>query len=142
MIRFSLGCEKDHEFEGWFGSSDDFEKQLKRGLIACPTCQSVKISKRLMAPAVSTSKVREQINVASVDHARKEVLAQMRELRDKITSNGEDVGEKFPEEARKIHYGETEKRTVYGSASRDEVVDLLEEGVEIAPLPVLPDDTN
>lgn len=142
MIKFSLACEKDHGFDGWFLSSDDYEKQLKRGLVTCPQCNSPKVGKTLMAPSVSTSRKIESMSVTSVNEAQRAVLAEMKKLRDKVVENSEDVGQKFPEEARKIHYGETEARAIYGEASRDDVESLLDEGVEIAPLPPVPDDAN
>lgn len=142
MIRFGLICDKEHEFDGWFSSSDDFEAQLKRGLVACPSCNSIKVSKTLMAPSVSTGRQKDKLEVATMDRARREVVAEMKKLRAQITSNAEDVGRKFPEEARKIHYGESEERGIYGEADRQEVESLLEEGIEIAPLPPVPDDAN
>ncbi len=142
MIRFSLICDNDHDFDGWFSSSDDFEMQLKRGLVTCPSCNSPKISKSLMAPSVSTGRRKDKMEVATADAAKLEVLTEMRKLRDKITENSENVGRRFPEEARKIHYGEAEERGIIGEANRDEVEGLLDEGIAIAPLPVLPDDAN
>lgn len=142
MIRFSLVCKDDHDFDGWFASSEDFEKQRKRGLIACPFCDSTKVSKSLMAPSVSTGRSKDAMAVATVDTRRREIVQKMKELRETITSNAEDVGRRFPEEARKIHYGETEERGIYGEASKEEVESLLDEGVEIAPLPPVPYDAN
>lgn len=142
MIKFTLACEGGHDFEVWFGSSDDFETQKMRGLISCPYCGSLKVEKALMAPSVSTSRAKEKVDVVNVDQTRRAIFAEMKELRDKITANAEDVGERFPEEARKIHYGEAEERGIYGAASSEEVKDLVDEGVKIAPLPVLPDDVN
>ena len=142
MIRFSLICDQDHDFDGWFSSSDDFDMQLKRGLVTCPSCNSPKVSKSLMAPSVSTSRRKEKMAVATANTAKREVLAEMRKLRDKITSNAENVGRKFPEEARKIHYGEAEERGIIGEANREEVEGLLDEGIAVAPVPVLPDDAN
>lgn len=142
MIHLSLVCPDDHEFEGWFSSSADFETQRKRGLIACPSCGTTKVGKALMAPSVSTGKAKEAMAVATMDGQRKEILSKMRELRDAITANADNVGKEFPEEARKIHYGEVEQRAVYGEATREDVESLLEEGVGIAPLPVLPDNAN
>lgn len=142
MIRFSLICKQEHEFDGWFSSSDDFEKQRKRGLIACPHCDSTKVQKSLMAPSVSTGRAKDATAVAMVDAHRREIVNKMKELREFVTSNAENVGNRFPEEARKIHYGESEERGIYGEANREEVESLLEEGVEIAPLPQVPDDAN
>ncbi len=146
MIKFTLACEAGHDFEGWFGSSDDYEAQLKRDLVSCPYCGSLKVEKALMAPSVSTSrtkaKIQDKINVATVNKSRQAMFAELKEMREKITANAENVGERFPEEARKIHYGESEERGIYGEASSEDVKDLVEEGVKIAPLPVLPDDKN
>lgn len=146
MIKFTLACDKGHDFEGWFGSSVDFEAQMKRGLVSCPFCGTLKVEKALMAPSVTTSrtkeKIQDKINVATVNNSRQAMFAELKELRDKITANSENVGERFPEEARKIHYGESEERGIYGEASSEDVKDLVEEGVKIAPLPVLPDDKN
>lgn len=146
MIKFTLACEAGHDFEGWFGSSKDYETQLQRDLVSCPFCGSLKVEKALMAPSVSTSrtkaKIQQKINVATVNKSRQAMFAELKEMRDKITENAEDVGEKFPEEARKIHYGESQERGIYGEASPEDVKDLVEEGVKIAPLPVLPDDKN
>lgn len=146
MIKFTLACDTGHNFEGWFGSSDDFDNQLKRGLVSCPVCNSLKVEKALMAPSVSTSrtreKIQEKINVATVNQSRQAMFAELKEMRDKITANSEDVGERFPEEARKIHYGESKERGIYGEASPEDVKELVDEGVDIVPLPVLPDDKN
>ncbi len=142
MISFSLCCEAGHDFEGWFSSSDDYDSQNSSGLVSCPYCGSSKIEKSLMAPSVSTSKSKDKVNVATVNRVQRQMLSELKQVRDKITANAENVGERFPEEARKIHYGEAETRGIYGEASREEVEDLVEEGVQIAPMPVLPDDAN
>ena len=142
MINFSLICEHDHEFDGWFSSSKDFDAQKKRGLVTCPACDSSKVSKSLMSPSVSTGRQREKVAIANMAATQKEVADQLKLLRDKMTEGAEDVGRRFPEEARKIHYGETEKRGIYGEANREEVTSLVEEGVEIVPLPSLPEEAN
>ncbi len=141
MIRFNLICEKDHEFEGWFSNSADFDNQQQRKLVACPMCNSSKVTKALMTPSVPSRKS-DKIPMAHMDSTRKALFAEMKKLRDHVTANSEDVGEKFPEEARKIHYGETEERGIYGAASAEEAKDLVEEGISVAPLPVLPEDGN
>ena len=141
MIKFGLRCDDDHAFEGWFASSDAFETQRKRGFVTCPTCDSAKVRKALMAPAVSTSRDRA---AAAGEMARKHkaLMGEMRKLRDAVTANAEDVGPRFAEEARRIHYGESEPKAVYGEASKEEVTSLREEGIPVAPLPRLPDDAN
>ncbi|MDK1490416.1 DUF1178 family protein [Sinorhizobium sp. 7-81] len=142
MIRYNLSCDDGHDFEGWFASSDDFDSQVERHLVTCPTCGSGSVSKQLMAPAVSTARKKETTRALVMDRAQKETIAKIRELVNSIRENAEDVGERFPEEARRIHYGEAEQRGLIGKASADEAIALLEEGIEIAPLPVLPDDAN
>ena len=142
MIRYELSCDNGHAFEGWFGSADDFDRQQKMALVTCPTCGSAHIAKRLMAPSVSTARKKQQRQDIAVQTGQREMMNKLREIVTTIRANSEDVGERFPEEARKIHYGETEKRGLIGRATAEEVRDLLDEGVEVAPLPVLPDDTN
>ena len=142
MIRYELSCDKGHTFEGWFGSADDFDRQQKMALVSCPSCGSTHVAKRLMAPSVSTARKKQQRQELAVQTGQKEMMAKIREIVSTIRANSEDVGERFPEEARKIHYGESEQRGLIGKATADEVRDLLDEGVEVAPLPILPDDTN
>lgn len=156
MIRYALHCDRGHEFEGWFASSTDYDKQQGRGLVECPSCRSKKVQKRMMAPAVASSRKREdraaraaapkaaapEVAAAGLGPAKLEMLRQMRELREKILADAEDVGERFPEEARKIHYGETEKRGIYGKASLEDAAGLAEEGIDFLPIPDLPDDKN
>lgn len=141
MIRFSLQCDQAHEFEGWFRSNDDFEAQQKRKLVACPNCGSHKVEKALMAPAVSTSRSRETLALG-MGAEQRQMLAEMKALSDKIKENADYVGDKFAEEARKIHFGETEARGIYGEATAEEARDLAEDGVSFLPIPVLPDDRN
>ena len=142
MIRYELTCDNGHAFEGWFGSADDFDRQQKMALVSCPTCGSAHVAKRLMAPSVSTARKKQQRQDLAVQTGQREMMTKLREIVSTIRANSEDVGERFPEEARKIHYGEAEQRGLVGRATAEEVRDLLEEGVEVAPLPVLPDDTN
>ncbi len=141
MIRFSLACDKDHEFEAWFRSNDDFDTQMKRGFVECPACGSKKVGKALMAPSVSTGRKKEQIALA-MGEAQKQALAQMKAMAEKVRENADYVGDKFAEEARKIHFGETEARGIYGEATLDEARSLAEDGVEFMPIPVFPDDQN
>ncbi|CUW94779.1 DUF1178 family protein [Rhizobium pusense] len=142
MIRYALACEKGHEFEGWFAGSDDFDDQLQRSFLSCPVCNSAQVSKLLMAPSVSTARKKDERQTLAMDAARKEALAKIREAVANIRATAEDVGDRFPEEARKIHYGEADERGIIGNASVQDARALLEEGIEIAPLPVLPDDVN
>lgn len=141
MIRFSLHCDQEHEFDGWFRNGDDFDTQKKRGFVSCPVCGSSRVDKALMAPSVSTGRKREQIALAA-GAAQRKMLAQLREMTRQVRENADYVGDKFAEEARKIHFGETDPRGIYGEASVDEVKGLLEDGVEIMPLPEFPEDRN
>ena len=141
MIRFSLVCEQAHEFDGWFRNGGDFETQKKRGFVSCPVCSSAKVEKALMAPSVSTGKKREQIALAMGEQQR-QMMAQLKEMTRKVRENADYVGDKFAEEARKIHFGETEARGIYGEASPDEARSLAEDGVEFMPIPVFPDEQN
>jgi hypothetical protein len=142
LIKYTLSCDNGHSFEGWFSSSADFDRQAELGLVSCPVCGSATVGKELMAPSVSTARKKDETKVLMMDQARKEAVAKIRELVTSIRENAEDVGAKFPEEARKIHYGEAEQRGLIGQATVDEAKALLEEGIEIAALPVLPDDVN
>ncbi|MGJ5130756.1 MULTISPECIES: DUF1178 family protein [unclassified Bradyrhizobium] len=158
MIRYALRCERDHTFESWFQSSSAYDSQVKRKLVECPTCGSTKVEKAIMAPRIVSKKGREAVPVPASPPPAQEVIppgstalmmaqerelrAKLKELRDHIVKNADDVGERFPTEARKMHYGETEHRPIYGEASLDEARELIEEGIEVAPIPVLPDDRN
>jgi hypothetical protein len=124
MIAYQLQCRNGHGFEGWFKDSAAFDSQAADGKLACPSCNSRKVEKAVMAPAIA-GKAREQA----------EARAALRAMRKAVLDNAEHVGTAFPEEARKIHYGEVEERPIYGEASSDDVEALLEEGVEVLPVP-------
>ncbi|WP_048645136.1 DUF1178 family protein [Nitratireductor soli] len=141
MISFNLICEHAHPFEAWFRNSADFDSQKERLLVACPQCGSHSVEKALMAPAVSTSRRKAQVALA-LGEEQKKALTQLKELSKKVRENADYVGDKFAEEARKIHFGETDARGIYGEASVDEAKALVEDGVEFMPLPVFPDDQN
>jgi hypothetical protein len=153
MIRYALVCDKGHEFESWFQDSAAYDKQAKRKLVACPHCGSAKVGKAIMAPRLSGAKKRaapakppaaapEKAPVAMLSPQEREFRAKLKELRDHLTKNADHVGPKFPEEARKMHYGETKHRSIYGEASPEEARRLAEEGIEFHPLPILPDERN
>lgn len=135
MIRYDLICHNDHEFEAWFSGSADYDAQRKKRLIACPICGSAKIGKAIMAPAVSTARKKE----ARAEREAQNTSAMMNEMaakiRDEIASQCDDVGEKFADEARAMHYGEKDKRGIYGQASLKEAAELHEEGITALPLP-------
>jgi hypothetical protein len=163
MIRYALACEKGHAFESWFQSSAAYDRQVKRGLVTCPVCNSAAVDKAIMAPRISGG--RKQVSgpqpavaapaaetpapvadapapVAIVSPQERELRKKLKEVREHLIKNADYVGQKFPEEARKMHYGEIEHRSIYGEASPDQAKELHEEGIEFHPLPVLPDERN
>jgi|HubBroStandDraft_6_1064221.scaffolds.fasta_scaffold852526_1 hypothetical protein len=172
MIRYALNCDRGHVFESWFQNWAAYDKQAKRALVTCPVCGSAKVEKAVMAPNVAPHAAHDAAGpqppspapapplrapalnpapmppippknpVAMVSAAERELRQKLKELRDHVTKNANYVGASFPEEARKIHYGETERRSIYGEASLDEAKELHEEGIEFHPLPILPDDQN
>ncbi|MGO4712054.1 DUF1178 family protein [Bradyrhizobium sp. 2TAF24] len=156
MIRYALHCDKGHSFESWFQDSAAYDSQRKRKLVACPACDSTEVEKALMAPqlprksnakaaaarpaAAETPVPAEAVPLVSAQEL--ELRAKLKELRDHIVSRADNVGDSFPTEARKMHYGDIEHRPIYGEATIDEARALVDEGIEVAPLPVLPDDRN
>ncbi|HEY9359449.1 MAG TPA: DUF1178 family protein [Xanthobacteraceae bacterium] len=161
MIRYALACDKGHVFESWFQNSAAYDTQVKAALITCPVCNSAKVEKTLMAPGVVGAKKRAgappasppsprpaadtadtSTPVAMMSPQEQEFRKKLKELRDHLTKNADYVGQKFPEEARKMHYGDIEHRSIYGEASPDQAKELHEEGIEFHPLPVLPDERN
>lgn len=166
MIEFSLICDQGHSFNGWFRSSDQCAEQLADGKVICPDCDSRLVSKALQktnvgarigkgrggASAVQTAPAPEKTATDTRPVAKppatpltpeaaetfQKLFTAAQKLREHVESSFENVGPKFAEEARKVHYGERENAAIYGEATREDVEDLLEEGVEIAPLPVLP----
>lgn len=141
MIHYTLNCDAGHRFDGWFRNGEDFETQAGRGLVSCPVCHSQKVEKALMAPAVSTSRKQEKVALAMNDQQR-QAIAQLKDMFDKVRQQSDYVGERFAEEARRIHFGEADARSIYGEASAEEARALAEEGVEFVPLPSFPDDGN
>jgi hypothetical protein len=130
MIVYSLKCQNSHAFEGWFASSAAFDEQAATDKLVCPVCNTHKVTKAPMAPAVSGAK-KNPLNDGELKKMRQFVSG----MRKYVKENADYVGKDFPEEARKIHYGETEARQIYGEATLEEAADLVEEGVEIATLP-------
>lgn len=141
MIVYDLSCDEAHRFEGWFASADDFDSQVRNKQLGCPVCGSAKISRQLSAPYVNSGgatraepPATRTTSVTGIDFEQ-----MRRKFIDFVMNNTEDVGRSFPEEARKIHYEEEPGRPIRGEASPDEVRELHEEGVEIFPVPELPD---
>ena len=137
MIVYNLRCRNSHEFEGWFRDSAAYEAQSKSGALTCPVCDSRKVEKAIMAPAIAGAKK----TAVTADEA-KQMRQFMTGLRKYVQENADYVGPNFAEEARKIHYGETEHRHIYGEASIEEAKELVEEGVDDAPLPPDVDGAN
>jgi hypothetical protein len=161
VISYALACEEGHSFESWFQNSAAYDKQARRGLIACPMCGSAKVEKAIMAPrlarrdkstamaarneaapAQAEAATPDTSAVAMMSPQEHEFRRKLKELRDHLTANADNVGKKFPEEARKMHYGEAKHRSIYGEASAEDAKELHEEGIAFHPLPVLPDERN
>jgi hypothetical protein len=156
MIRYALTCDRGHAFESWFQNSATYDKQVRRGLVTCPVCGSAKVEKTIMAPRVAGAKKRGDAApaelpspspeapapVAMLSPQEREFRKKLKELREHLTKSADYVGPKFPEEARKMHYGDIEHRSIYGEATPDQARELHEEGIEFHPLPVLPDERN
>ena len=159
MIRYALVCAKGHGFESWFQNSAAYDKQAKRGLVECPVCGNTKVEKAIMAPRIAGTRKRGKVlvpvpmgdvpaadavkaPVAMVSPQEQEFRAKLKELKEHLTKNSDYVGQKFPEEARKLHYGDIEHRSIYGEATLQDAKEMHDEGIEVHPLPVLPDDRN
>ncbi len=144
MIKYALGCAEGHKFESWFPDSAAYERQRKRGLVACPECGSVEVEKAIMAPAVVGG---ERVAVGTqgqvlIDDKRRHAREMIARLRHEIEANSDDVGAKFPEVARAIHQGDEPERAIRGRASLAEAKALLEEGVGVMPMPMVADELN
>lgn len=163
MIHYSLVCAAGHAFDSWFANSAAYDKQVKRGLVTCPACGSPKVEKAIMAPSLAHGRKRarpvgpsespaapgvgaesapEKAPVAMISQQERELRTKLKELRDHLVKNADYVGAKFPEEARRMHYGEIEHRSIYGEASLEDAKSLHDEGIEFHPLPRLPDERN
>ena len=138
MIQFALHCSKGHSFDAWFRNAAAFDEQQARGIVTCAVCGDAAVEKALMAPAVSTSEKSVALSAGVPDPAK--LRAMLRAYRQHVIASADNVGTRFAEEARKIHFEETEARGIYGQATRDEVVALLDEGIDFMPLPDLADD--
>ncbi len=141
MISYALICDNEHRFDAWFKTGMAYDEQHGRALVACPVCGSVVIEKALMAPAVARAGS-DKMDVSNTVVDQVQLRSALRALRDKVVGEAENVGDRFADEARKIHYKDTPARDIYGRASHAEVVDLVEEGVQFLPLPTLPDEQN
>lgn len=156
MIRYTLVCDGGHDFESWFPSSASYDDQVARGFVACPLCGSAQVAKGMMSPAVARTDRAARLPVTDATEAvapapasvpllsepEQRVRALMRAVREHVTRTADDVGTAFLEEARRMHYGESPTRPIYGEASLAEARALVDEGIEVAPLPPAPDDRH
>ncbi len=152
MLVLNLGCAQGHRFEGWFGSAQDFESQQTRGLVSCPVCASAEVQRLPSAPRLNVAHLRQEKSsgsaikpppdptaeqgepspeVATVSRLQQAALQALRQ----VMAKTEDVGERFAEEARRMHYGEAEERAIRGRASREDALALVDEGIELIALP-------
>ncbi len=147
MILYTLRCENEHEFEAWFASSAAYDEQQAAREIACPVCASREVAKAIMAPhvamkgAIKTRRGR-QDKAEDIRKVRRQYVKAVKQVRRHVEENFDYVGEKFSDEARRIHYGEADDRNIYGEATPEEARDLMEEGIDVAPLPDDPDEAN
>jgi hypothetical protein len=137
MIVFNLSCDNAHRFEGWFGSADDFASQAESGSIACPVCGSVEIEKMLSAPYVRTRAATDAADASKAVSVVNAAQMLRRKFVEQVLGNTEDVGRRFPEEARRIFYKEIPERAIRGTATGKEVAELKEEGIDVLPVPDL-----
>lgn len=136
MKVLDLQCSARHQFEGWFGSEDDFQGQLARGLVECPMCGDTAIAKKLSAPRLNLGAAQPQAKQEVMTAPDATLQAAWLKMVRHVMANTEDVGQRFAEEARKIHYGETEERGIRGQATPEQTQSLLEEGIGVVPLPI------
>ena len=137
MIKYALGCDQGHAFEGWFSASADFDDQKAKGQLTCPVCGSVEVGKQIMAPAVAGTKAQTQ-GVDASPQMRAMMMEAMGRVRAHVEENFDYMGDRFADEARAIHEGRSEARGIYGEATPQDVRDLVADGVPIAPLPPAP----
>ncbi|HEX2727455.1 MAG TPA: DUF1178 family protein [Beijerinckiaceae bacterium] len=158
MILYALACDSGHDFESWFPNSAAYDAQAQRGFVTCPFCGSAKVEKQIMAPAVArkdkgsvapTPEVPAPPPVAPppqqltlMSEPERELRAMVKALREHVVRNADYVGKAFADEARKMHYGEIERRSIYGEANAADTKALIEEGIEVHPLPIVPDERN
>jgi len=135
MIKYSVKCSNDHQFDGWFKDSATFDKQAKAKQVECPRCGDTKVSKAPMAPRISKSSRSDKVIEARANEVAREMAEAAGKIREHVEENCDYVGTQFAEEARKIHYGEADERSIYGEATIDEAKDLDDEGIDVLPLP-------
>jgi len=156
MILYALACHNGHDFESWFPDSAAYDAQAHRGLVTCPFCGSAKVEKQIMAPSVarkdkapvsaapevSPPAASPPQQMALLSDAERDLRAMVKAVREHVVKNADYVGKEFADEARKMHYGEIERRSIYGEANAADAKALIEEGIEVHPLPIMPDERN
>jgi len=135
MIKYSLKCEDGHQFESWFQNSDAYEKLKASGQLACAVCGNNDVEKAIMAPRVNLAEIKPAAPEPSLQEPMSQVEAAMKQLRDHIEANSENVGDKFADEVRAIHYGDAPERSIFGEALGSDAKELISEGIPVAPLP-------
>ena len=139
MIKYTLTCNKGHQFESWFSNSDSFDDLKKKGHLECAVCSSKEIEKSLMAPRITSDSIKKKERLISAESA---LQKEIKVLKNKIKKTAIDVGENFPTEARAMHYGEKEEKPIIGKTTLEEARDLAEEGIPFSPLPWNDDKIN
>ena len=160
MIRYALACDNGHDFESWFPSSASYDAQAERGLVTCPLCGSAKVDKQIMAPSLGRKGSAQAeperpgapvpaapvpaapTPMAILSEREQAIRAMLKAVREHVVKTADYVGGDFADEARKMHYGEIEHRSIYGEANPVDAKALIEEGIEVHPIPILPDDRN
>jgi hypothetical protein len=141
VINYSLVCDRSHKFDGWFASAAAYDEQKRRGLVTCPICTTTAVEKALMAPSVARSSD-ERVSLSIGHPQHRQLREAMMALREKVVAEADYVGDRFADEARKIHFGEVDARGIYGEATREEVAALIEDGVDFLPLPAGKEEHN
>jgi len=141
VIQYSLVCENKHNFDAWFRNAEAYDEQEQRGIVTCPICNAQKVEKAMMAPALARSSS-EKVSLSIGHPQHTQIMDMMRAMRKKMVSEADYVGDKFADEARKIHFKEIDPRGIYGEATREEVTRLVEDGVDFMPVPNLPEEHN
>lgn len=144
MIRYNLACDAGHRFDSWFRDSETYDAQALSELVVCPCCGSNHVCKAIMAPAVVGARALSAgpTNETVADDRSREMRALLRQIRDRVIAEGHDVGADFAMEARRIHDGLAPARQIYGQASLEEARELVDDGVGVLPLPIVPDELN
>ncbi len=147
MIHYSLVCDRSHKFDGWFANAAAYDSQKQRGLVTCPICLTTAVDKAIMAPAINRTDIEtkapaEKVSVSMGHPDHQKLREAIVALRNKVTSEADYVGDRFAEEARKIHFKEADARGIYGEATKEEVAALIEDGVDFMPLPALKEEHN